>query len=275
VRLNRRGSLSVVGLGIRAPAQTTLEARARIEHAEKIYALLSNPLAHYWVHHLNKNVETLADLYAEGKERRQTYREMAARLTDSVHKGLRVCAVSYGHPGVFADPFHEAVRQLRKEGFQAEMLPAVSAEDCLIAELGVDPAAGGCRSYEATDFLIYRRGLDTTSALLLWQIGAIGELGYKNDGDRAWNPGGILLLVERLLEAYASEHEVIVFEAASLPLCSSKIIRVALQLLPTARVTVMSTLYVPATTKPTPDPVMLRRLRLVQAPAQPITERGN
>ena len=184
----KEGSLTVVGVGIRAPAQTTLEARGRIERAEKVYALVSNAVTEYWLRGLNENVESLADCYAVGKDRRETYQEMSARMVDAVRAGLRVCAVSYGHPGVFANPFHAAVRQLRIEGFDAEMLAAVSAEDCLIADLGVDPAAGGCRSYEATDFLIYRRPLDPATALILWQVGALGELGYQSEAIALGNP---------------------------------------------------------------------------------------
>jgi hypothetical protein len=33
------------------------------------------------------------------------------------------------------------------------MLPGISAEDCLFADLGIDPGIYGCQSYEATDFL--------------------------------------------------------------------------------------------------------------------------
>src|SRR2546429_6584747 len=47
-------------------------------------------------------------------------------------------------------------RQAREEGFEAEMLPAVSAEDCLFADLGVDPGDEGCQSFEATSFLLFR-----------------------------------------------------------------------------------------------------------------------
>jgi len=31
------------------------------------------------------------------------------------------------------------------------MLPGISAEDCLVADLGIDPASSGCQSYEAND----------------------------------------------------------------------------------------------------------------------------
>ncbi len=256
--------MAVVGVGIRAPAQTTLEARGRIEQAEKVYALPANAFTEYWLHRLNDNVETLVDLYAVGKDRRQTYLEMVERIVGAVRKGLRVCVASYGHPGVFAYPFHEAIRRLRKEGFPAEMLAGVSAEDCLIADLGVDPASAGWRSYEATDFLIYRRALDPASGLILWQVGVIGHLGYETEDDRPWNSDGVLVLTERLLEGYRRDHEVIVYEAAQLPICKPKIDRVLLQDLPAAPITVRSTLYVPPMTEPVLDAAMVERLRLSQ-----------
>jgi hypothetical protein len=139
------------------------------------------------------------------------------------------------------------------------MLPAVSAEDCLFAELNLDPAEAGCRSYEATDFLIYRRPLDPTSSLILWQIGAIGEFGYKYDSS-AWNPEGLVVLTEKLLEVYRRDHEVIVYEAALLPVCASTIARIALENLPSAPVTIMSTLCVPAMSKPVLDAAIVARL---------------
>lgn len=255
----RRGSLAVVGIGIRAPAQTTLEASDRIRYADRVYTLVANPLAEYWIHSLNKNADTLNDLYAVGKERGQTYREMVERIVAAVRENLRVCVVSYGHPGVFAHPFHAAVAQLRAEGYAAEMLAGVSAEDCLFAELGVDPAIAGCRSYEATDFLVYRRGTDPASALILWQIGVIAVTGYLND-EHAWNPQGLRVLTETLLETYPPSHEVIVYEAARLPVGESTIARIPLERLAEAPVTVMSTLYVPPMSKPKVDEAMLRRL---------------
>jgi uncharacterized protein YabN with tetrapyrrole methylase and pyrophosphatase domain len=261
----KRGSLAVVGIGIRAPAQATLEASARIRYADKVYTLVANPLAEYWIQSLNVNAETLNDLYAVGKERRQTYREMVERIVGAVRENLRVCAVSYGRPGVFAYPFHAAVTQLRAEGFAAEMLAGVSAEDCLFAELGVDPAVAGCRSYEATDFLVYRRGTDPASALILWQIGVIAVAGYSHD-EHAWNPEGLRVLTETLLETYRPAHEVIDYEAARLPVGESTIARIPLERLTEAPITPMSTLYVPPMCKPKVDAAMLRRLGMGPAP---------
>ncbi len=253
------GSLSAVGIGIRAPAQVTLEASSRIEHADKVFTIVTDPLAEYWVHSLNENTESLYRYYVVGKERRDTYREMVERIVGAVRQNLRVCVASYGHPGIVAYPLHEAVRRVREEGFPAEMLAGVSAEGCLFAELGVDPAVAGCHSYEATEFLVHRRALDPSSNLVLWQIGGIAVSGHRQETD-AWNRAGLVVLTEALLEAYRADHEVVIYEAARLPLCKSTIERIALERLPYAGVRALSTLYVPPMTRPAVDEEMARRL---------------
>jgi uncharacterized protein YabN with tetrapyrrole methylase and pyrophosphatase domain len=238
------GSLAAVGIGIRSPGQTTFEVASRIKNADKVFTLVPNPLAEFWVRTLNANTQSLAGLYAVGKNRWQTYREVVECVTAAVRDGMRVCAVSYGHPGVAAYPFHESIRQLRAEGFAAEMLAGVSAEDSLFADLGVDPVTGGCLSYEATDFLLRHRVVDPTCNLILWQIGVIAESGYKQDW-RAWNRDGLVVLTERLLEFYRFDHEAIVYEAPWILPCEPLIERVLLSRLVDAHISPLSTLFVP------------------------------
>jgi hypothetical protein len=122
------------------------------------------------------------------------------------------------------------------------MLPAVSALDCLVADLGIDPAATGLVSYEATDFLLRRRPADPTALLVLWQIGVVGELGVTMEPRRE----NLALLAERLLETYPRDHEAIVYEASPYPLVADPIVlRLPLAALPEARVPLLSTLVVP------------------------------
>ncbi|HZV77804.1 MAG TPA: SAM-dependent methyltransferase [Candidatus Babeliales bacterium] len=257
----RAGSLSVVGVGIRAPAQATLEGSSRIRSAEKVFSLVTDPLAEYWLRTLNNRTQSLCDLYSVGKDRFETYCEMVDRIMGAVREGLQVCVVAYGHPGVAAYPLHESVRRARIEGFAAEMLAGISAEDCLFAELGIDPIAGGCCSYEATDFLLRRRSCNPGGNLILWQVGVIAERGHKHE-DVAWNRAGLAVLTGVLLETYPPDHEVVIFEAARLPACESYVERVALRDLPEAGVTAMSTLFVPPMTSAPIDDEMSRRLGL-------------
>ena len=136
---------------------------------------------------------------------------MVEAILDPVRDGRNVCAAFYGHPGVFVLPSHEAVKQARSEGFEAMMLPGISAEDCLFADLGVDPAEAGCQSYEATRFLERRPAIEPRAALILWQIGVVGSANHSAEPVAP----RLTELVERLRGLYPDEHEVVVYEASS------------------------------------------------------------
>lgn len=184
---------------------------------------------------------------------------MVERILAPLAGGARVCAAFYGHPGIFVGPSHEAIRRARAEGHEARMLPGVSAEDCLFADLGVDPSSDGCQSFEATDFLVRRRRPDTASALVLWQIGVIGVRDAR--AGHLWSPGGLRILAETLAGSYPAEHEVVVYEAAAIPTFAPRIERTPLARLPEARVTADSTLFVPPAGRREVDAEMRTRLR--------------
>jgi hypothetical protein len=179
-----------------------------------------------------------------------------------MRRGLRVCVALYGHPGVFVLPAHEAIRRARAEGFDAVMLPGISAEDCLIADVGFDPGARGCQSFEATDFLVRHRVFDPTAALLLWQIGGIGVEDFR--GDAYWNPAGVAYLAAHLAATYGEDHEVVVYETSPYPVVEPLIHRCRLSALAAAPITIGSTLLVPPLAQRPIDHELLRRLTAPQ-----------
>lgn len=252
-------NLTIVGTGIKMAAHITVEAEAHIRQAEQVFYLANHPVTAQWITQLNPQSVDLATCHAAGKERLRAYKEMAARILEAVRQGKRVCAVFYGHPGVFVLPAHLALRQARQEGFAAQMLPGISAEDCLFADLGIDPAREGCQSYEATDFLARPRRFDACTPLVLWQIGVIGNLYRPSE-----QPGrpGLELLVETLQEHYGSDHQVFVYQAGTLPGADAWVQPVPLAHLPDATVTPDSTLYVPPRALPALSDTLLERLGL-------------
>ncbi|MDZ4690042.1 SAM-dependent methyltransferase [Terricaulis sp.] len=253
-----RGSLIVVGTGIRLAQQCTPEARDAIEAADVVFAVVPDPIAEHWLGTLNANIVSLQPLYGGDRTRTETYEAMTDAILDGVRAAKRVCAVFYGHPGVFVTPSHEAVRRARAEGFDAHLLPGISAEDCLYADLGVDPGRLGCQSYEATDFIVNARKIDTTAVLIIWQIAVAGELTLRVLAPDARR---LAVLVKVLLEDYPPHHVVIVYEAATLPITEAKIQALPLRELHTATVSQLSTLYIPPLSRPQPSP---RRLALLK-----------
>lgn len=252
------GTLTIVGTGIRVISEVTLEARALMEGADKLLYLVADPVTESWITKLNSTAETLQGFYAEGKDRQQTYLEMVDRIMSCLFGGGNVVVALYGHPGVFVYPSHEAIKRARLAGHKARMLPGISAEDCLFADLGIDPADNGCRSYEASEFLLCSRQVDVTTSLILWQIGAIGELGYRTD--RMFNQQGLEVLIEVLSHSYGLDHEVTVYEANQYQVCEPIIHNTPLRHLCSAGISPISTLYVPALRKPPFDQDMAARL---------------
>ena len=238
------GRLTIVGTGYMVAGQVTQQSLACMEKAEKLFHLTADPVSAVWIESLNPSAESLIDAYAVGKPRLDSYHEMVERVLAPVRRGLDVCAAFYGHPGTLVYPAHEAIRRARAEGYEAQMLPGVSAVDCLVAELGVDPGVEGCQMYDATGFLYRRRRFDPASPLILWQVGVVAVQSVRATTG-IWGPRGLQVLTEVLLEDYPAEHEVVVYEAARLPVCRPKVLRVPLRELPEADVTSTSTLYVP------------------------------
>ena len=260
------GSLVVVGVGMTFVGHVTVEVRAHIEQADRVFVVVANPAMVSWLEELNPNTSILY-LYQEREAGRDAAREWESQIADAievlltpVREGDAVCLVLDGHPGVAVPPVHEAVRRARAEGLVARKLPAVSAEDCMFADLGIDPARHGCQSFEATDFLIRRRVASTTSALVLRQIGLIGE--FMLMGRR--NERGLRVLTEVLQESYGEAHEVVVYEAAPYAIAGPTIQRIPLNRLSHAAITDFSTLYVPPTAQAPLDEAMIRRLGITE-----------
>jgi precorrin-3B methylase len=252
------GSLTVVGTGIALGAHLTPESRAAIDAADELLHLGTESIAEEWMAGLHPRSRSLHGFYRPGVDRREIYADMVEAMLAPARAGAKVCAAFYGHPGVYVAPSHEAVRRARAEGIPAWMLPAVSAEDCLFADLGVDPADAGWASHDATHFLMHRRSVDPSVALVLWQISVVGFLEAASEPRLEHLP----VLVEHLTQWYPPDHEVVVYEASPYPIAQATIERVALRDLPRAPVPPLASLYVPPAVRPELDPEMLARLGL-------------
>lgn len=252
-----RGSLTVVGTGIQAAAHLTTQTRLVIGRADEVLYLVNDPVAAVWIEGANPNARSLDYLYESGKDRRETYDAIAEEIASRVRLGLDVCAIFYGHPGVFAWPGHEAIRRLRAEGSSSRMLPGVSTLDCLVADIGIDPASTGCQTYEATDFLVRRRTIDLCALLILWQIGFVGNATYEP----VPSMDGLPLLLERLLEVYPEDHETIIYEASPYPVSEPIIQHLALSEVLEAEFSPIATMVLRPRDRPEVDQQMLERVR--------------
>lgn len=254
---NAGGSLVCVGIGMTLGSHLTALARDHIRSADVVFTGLSDGIIELWIARMNPDVRSLQSLYREGKSRLETYHEMVETLLTEVRAGKRVCAAFYGHPGVFAWPTHKAIQIARSEGYSARMEPGISAADCMYADLGFDPGKYGCQHYEASQFMFNRRRVDTGAYLILWQVGLSGDQSLARFSTGAEYRQ---VLVDVLSRDYPLDHEVILYQAATLPTFRPKIIPVRLADLPNTEADMHSTLVIPPAQPLQPDHEVRERL---------------
>ncbi|BAO44114.1 SAM-dependent methyltransferase [Thiolapillus brandeum] len=255
------GSLVIVGTGIQLGRHISQRAISEIQRAETVFCM-ADAFTYRWAQCLNSDVRPLHIYYGDNKDRRQTYREMETAILDQVYAGKDVCAIFYGHPGVFADVPHEVTRKLREAGYQARMEPGISAEDCLIADLGLDPGRHGCQSFEATQFLVYDRQIDPTALLILWQIGLTGDLSCRRFDT---TPDKLRVMVNKLNRWYPLEQKIIIYQAPVLAIHHYQADIITLDALPETQLQEVSTLVIPPTNGLCPDLQALQMLGYSEA----------
>jgi uncharacterized protein YabN with tetrapyrrole methylase and pyrophosphatase domain len=252
--------LVVCGTGLKV-GHITMETEGHVRTADKVFYLVADPVTEYWIKETNRTAESLHDCYKEGQARLQSYREMITKVMNSLEQATEVCVLFYGHPGIFVYPSHKMISLAKERGFEAEMLPGVSAEDCLFADLGIDPSTVGCQSYEATDFLVFHREFSNSSSLILWQVGVVGVTQYSKNMDYS---KGIKSLVDRLLTKYPENHKVTVYEASQYIITAPRIEQIQLLDLLSVKLTPISTLYIPTSNNLMPDDVLMQEFQITK-----------
>jgi Tetrapyrrole (Corrin/Porphyrin) Methylases len=240
--------LTIVGTGIRAGLQMTVETQICIRQASKLLYLVADPVSEACIKKLNPRSESLGPMYEVGKPRIEIYENMIHRILSEVEVAGDVCVAFYGHPGVLSYPARESMRRAKAMGMPARMLPAISTEDSLFADLGIDIGSAGLQSYEATRFLFNKYKFDTSTGLVLWQLGVLGE----ND----WAPPHpnvrprLETLAEYLMGYYRPTHRVFLYHAPEFPTSPPVVEELALADIPKARFFTISTLYIPPQDRP-------------------------
>jgi len=251
------GSLVCVGVGVTLGSHISPLTRSHIAQSDVVFVGVADSVMEQWLMRMHPDARSLQPFYQEGKSRMQTYRQMVQAILTDVRAGRKVCAAFYGHPGVFAWAPHKAIETARREGFLAHMEPGISAEDCLYADLGIDPGKYGCQHFEASQMMFYRRRIDPTAYLVLWQVGLAGDQSLKRF---ATGSAYRQVLVDVLARDYPLDHEIIIYRAATLPLQRPRIERLPLDQLPQADIEVPDTVVIPPSAPMLADPEICARL---------------
>ncbi|KAH7337828.1 tetrapyrrole methylase [Rhizoctonia solani] len=204
----KRGSLIIAGSGIASVAHFTLETVSHLKNADKVFYLVNDPVTEAFIQENNPDTFDLVTFYSETKPRYHSYVEMAEIMLKEVRAGHKVLGIFYGHPGVFVHPSRRALFIARQENYEARMLPGISSEDYMFADLELDPAEFGCMTCEATELIARNRPLNTSVHNIIWQAGIVGVSTLE------YQESKFQLLVDRLERDFGPEHKVVHYVGA-------------------------------------------------------------
>lgn len=264
-----QGRLTIIGSGIETLG-FTLGDEDLIRSAHAVFYCVADPATVVWIKELRPDAYDLYVLYDDTKVRYTTYMQMTEAILHYVRQGKHVVAIYYGHPGIFVLSTHRAILIARREGHKAVMRPGICALDCLCADLSIDPCHPGMQTHEATDMLIRNRIPDTSLHVVLWQVGLIGEMGFRRKGYINQN---FSIFIEYLQKYYGEDYPITHYVASRYPSIPATIEIYQLSQLHDlqiqTRVTGVSTFYLAPQKNTDADKAMLLRLGLLK-PGQEI-----
>jgi hypothetical protein len=209
-----QGRLVIVGTGITAISQMTLETIGYIQRADVVFYHATNGVTATQIRELNPKAIDLYEYYGEGKRRGITYVEMAELMIREVRRGLTVVGVFYGHPGCFVSPARRALAIASLEGHETVMLAAVSSTDCMFSDLRIDPGVFGCQILMAGTVFQKDSIIAVTGNVVFLQVASVGDRAFSFSGYKNATLGPFFA---KLLELYGGTQESVYYMAAVLP----------------------------------------------------------
>jgi len=178
----KSGYLVIVGTGIKAVSHFSLETIGHIKSADSVFYHANSGVTATYIRELNPSAIDLYEYYGEGKERNVTYVQMAELMLREVRRGRYVVGILHGHPGFFVKAGRRALAIADLEGHATRLLPGISAIDCLIADLRIDPGYVGLQILKASHILRKNGTPATNNHLALIQVGSVGDPTFSFTG---------------------------------------------------------------------------------------------
>jgi len=214
--------LYVVGLGIVSVRQVTRESESAMRRSTQIfYASDAIGIDTYLADLCPTVTEIYVSTLREGEDRLSKYNRIAATVLEAALDHPPVTLAVAGHPMVFVYPTQQILAVAADLGLRVSILPGISAFDCMIVDLGLDPGTSGVQMFETTALLLQQRPLQPDVPCFLWQIGSVETRLFTRMRSV---PERFTRLQEHLMKFYPADHLVKVVYSSSHPLADPAIL---------------------------------------------------
>lgn len=240
-------NLIIAGTGIKFLSHLTIEVKSAIETSSCVVFLLNEPAMKNWITKHAKKYISMDKTYFSSSSRADTYYKIADELLLHLKEYNDICFLIYGHPTFFSSVVGEIKKRISFEEVLVQIMPGISALDCLFADLNIDPGTRGLQSYDATEFILYDESFSVSAHLVLWQIAIVGELRVINNNNinLSCQKKALSLLKSKLMKQYPEDHKIILYVASQYPGVDFEHSEFKLRELTTVNIPRLATLYIP------------------------------
>nr|WP_029489101.1 SAM-dependent methyltransferase [Fluoribacter dumoffii] len=249
--------LALVGSGIKSISHFTTEFSTYTTSADKVLYLVNEPVTKQWIERYSRLSESLEPIYFSENDRQNSYDKIKDKILAEFETYDFITVVLYGHPTIFADPGLQSVIAAAMNSIETIILPGISIENCLYADLKIDPGQFGCFHVEATELLLYNKIIDPTAHLCIWQPGMIGNRSVPQSNQKSKH---LNLLKRKLKKYYPEDHICIIYEASMYPSVEPRIHQFPLYEIEDQTIATLSTLYIPPLPQRNPDLEILNQI---------------
>ena len=240
-------SLTIVGAGILAPNQLTLEADRALRGSSLIlYVVGDAPAMISYLQSLGPKAVDMNSYYRSGELDEEVYRNLSQAVIAAMEGNDTVSFVVNGHPLIYNLPVRIIAREARKRGYRVNVLPGISSIDTMLMQLGIEIGSSGLQVYDANRFVYYGIEPDVRVPLILFQPGCFGSGIITIDKENA--PRRFERLCGCLMHFYGPDHVVRILRSSMASDVAPLDISVEIRDLPSraSSIDYVSSLYVPA-----------------------------
>lgn len=237
--------LIIAGSGIQFLTHLTYQTKIAIEKCSYLMFLVHDPATKNWLNYVKPGCKSLDAIYYAYESREESYNAVASAVINTAKKINNSLFLIYGHPTIFSSVTSKIIEKAKD--VEIEIYPGISALDCLLADLKIDPGYRGIQSFDATEFILYNHIINPYSHMIIWQPAVIGHLEIiKNDIiNLERRKIATSLLKARLENCYESNHPIYIYEASNYPGVNFYSKKVCLSTLLNESLPRLSSLYIP------------------------------
>lgn len=211
--MSSNGSVHVLGFGVRAVAQITLESNYLLQQMEKVFHCERDRRISEFLANVGCTEVSLKHLYEDGRGREEAYQDICDTIVEAARAGAKCAYLAPGNP-IFLNTVVFKMRELTaRHEIPFFVYSGVSSIDTLLTDLFIPVEATGLQCFEATHFVRMKPAIDQRVPLLLFQPGVVEA--YDIRLTIGAHLPGVKILQDVLIDLYGRNQKWILLRSAT------------------------------------------------------------